>query len=68
MPKKSPYQVAFDTLQKNAKLLENNENMDIDKLSSLVEESINAYHICQERIVAVESALKQSFDGIKNNS
>lgn len=67
MPKKSPYQAAFDTLQKNAKLLQNSEDIDIDKLSYLVEESIDAYRLCQERIVAVENALKQSFDTINDD-
>lgn len=68
MPKKNTYQAAFKTLQKNATLLQDSKEIDIDKLSCLVEESIDAYHICQERILAVERALKQSFDSLNSDT
>lgn len=58
----SPYQSAYQTLKKNAELLEHSEQIDIDDLTNIVEESIAAYKVCQARILAVETALKQSFD------
>lgn len=58
------YQTAFHTLKTNAERLENSQNLDIDELTDLVEQSILAYKICQERINAVEQALKISFEKI----
>lgn len=62
MTQQSTYQTAYDTLKTNAQRLENSQNLDIDELTDLVEQSILAYKVCQERINAVEQALKASFE------
>lgn len=62
MPKKPTFKEAYHTLQKNAEQLEKTDDLDIDNLVSTVEESIKAYKICQERILAVEKALAKAFD------
>lgn len=53
---------AYQILKNNAELLENSQEIDIDNLMTVVETSIHAYKICQDRINAVEKALKDSFD------
>lgn len=59
------YQTAYHTLKTNAERLENSQNLDIDELTDLVEQSIVAYKVCQERIGAVEQALKLSFEKLE---
>lgn len=61
----STYQTAYQTLKTNAERLENSQNLDIDELTDLVEQSIVAYKVCQERIGAVERALKLSFEKLE---
>lgn len=60
------YQTAYHTLKTNAQRLENSQNLDIDELTDIVEQSISAYKVCQERINAVEQALRLSFEKIDN--
>lgn len=64
----TPYQTAYHTLKTNAEYLENSQNLDIDQLTDIVAQSISAYKICQERIMAVELALKQSFEKLHHES
>lgn len=58
----STFKEAYDILKQNADMLEQSETLDIDNLVSVVERSIGAYKVCQERISAVEMALKNAFD------
>lgn len=60
------YQTAYQLLKTNAERLEHSQNLDIDELTNIVEQSIAAYQLCQERINAVELALKQSFEKLDN--
>lgn len=53
---------AYDILKNNAQLLEHSDEPDIDNLVNIIEQSIDAYKVCQERIHAVENALKNAFD------
>lgn len=64
MPKrKNPtsFKDAYHILKTNADALEATDTLDIDNLVSVVEESIAAYKVCQERIAAVEQALQKVF-------
>lgn len=56
------YQDAYQTLKRNAEILQQGDPVDIDELMTLVEESISAYKVCQARIDAVEKALATAFD------
>lgn len=56
------FQAAYQILKQNAQQLENTEQIDIDNLVNLVEESLAAYRVCQTRIDAVERALKEAFE------
>ena len=53
---------AYQILQSNADKLEHYDNLDIDNLVTLVEESLVAYRVCQSRIEAVEQALQSAFE------
>lgn len=55
------FKEAYDILKRNAHALEHDDNIDIDNLVGVVEQSINAYKVCQERISAVETALQHAF-------
>lgn len=55
------YQQAYQTLKDNAERLESYQEVDIDTLVNLVNDSIHAYKICQNRINAVEAALQEAF-------
>lgn len=63
MTKTTPesFQDAFEVLKKNADYLEQSDHIDIDSLVAVVEESLVAYRVCQQRIEAVEAALKSAF-------
>lgn len=56
------FKTAYQILQNNVKLLEQSDEPNIDELMQIVEESINAYKVCQSRITAVEMALQQAFE------
>lgn len=58
------FKEAYEQLKANADQLENSDMLDIDNLVEIVGQSIASYKICQERITAVENALKQAFDDI----
>ncbi len=55
------FNAAFAVLQKNAKLLANAEDLDIDGLLPAVQESSAAAAICEARIKQVETALAEMF-------
>lgn len=56
------FKTAYNVLQKNAQTLQNSQEPNIDELMNIVEESINAYKVCQSRIDAVEASLNQAFE------
>ncbi|XID75782.1 exodeoxyribonuclease VII small subunit [Alkanindiges sp. WGS2144] len=57
------FKQAFDTLKQNAATLEEQQEPDIDQLMVLIEESMQAYKICKQRIEAVQQALNRTFEG-----
>ncbi|MGY5395231.1 exodeoxyribonuclease VII small subunit [Acinetobacter sp. NigerLNRRAM0016] len=59
--KELSFKEGFDILQKNAELLESQEQPDIDNLMKIVEESMNAYKACKSRVEAVQQALDETF-------
>ena len=59
--KELSFKEGFDILQKNAELLESQEQPDIDNLMKIVEESMNAYKACKSRVDSVQQALNETF-------
>lgn len=59
--KELSFKEGFDILQKNAELLESQEQPDIDNLMKIVEESMKAYKACKSRVDAVQQALNEAF-------
>ena len=59
--KELSFKEGFDILQKNAELLESQEQPDIDNLMKIVEESMSAYKACKSRVDAVQQALNETF-------
>lgn len=53
---------AYAILKANADHLEHSTELDIDNLVTIVDESIQAYKVCQERLTAIEQALEHAFD------
>lgn len=51
----------YELLNKNAALLESQEEPDIDNLMKIVEESMTAYKACKSRVDAVQQALNETF-------
>ena len=54
------FKAAYATLQRHAQSLRAQQEPDIDNLTTIVSESVEAYKICKQRIDAVEEALEQS--------
>ena len=52
------FNAAYKTLQTNAEKLRKQDDLDIDSLVPIVEQSAAAYRICKERIAAVRLALQ----------
>lgn len=52
---------AFGALQRNANTLRNQQEPNIDELLPLVQQSMDAYRVCKERIDAVDAAMKVEF-------
>lgn len=50
---------AYKTLQTNAEKLRKQEDLDIDGLVPILEESAAAYEVCKERIAAVRKAIEK---------
>jgi exodeoxyribonuclease VII small subunit len=59
--KELSFKEGFDILQKNAELLESQEQPDIDNLMKIVQESMSAYKACKSRVDAVQQALNETF-------
>ncbi|MDB5795044.1 MAG: hypothetical protein JWR25_1423 [Noviherbaspirillum sp.] len=53
------FNAAYKTLQANAEKLRKQEDLDIDSLVPIVEQSAAAYRICKDRIAAVRLALQE---------
>ncbi len=60
MSEEKTFREAYATLQKHAQTLRSQQEPDIDNLTTIVTESVNAYKICKQRIDAVEKALEQA--------
>lgn len=56
------FKQAYDTLQKHAATLRNQQEPNIDELLKLVSESVEAYNTCKQRLDAVEIALEQTLN------
>ncbi len=56
------FKQAFAILKQNAERLEEQQEPDIDQLMLIVEESMQAYKVCKQRIKVVQEALTQTFD------
>ncbi|SNT39497.1 exodeoxyribonuclease VII small subunit [Noviherbaspirillum humi] len=53
------FNAAYKILKDNAEKLRNQQELDIDSLVPIVQESAAAYAICKERIAAVRAALAE---------
>jgi exodeoxyribonuclease VII small subunit len=53
------FNTAYKTLQTNAEKLRRKDELDIDSLVPIVQESAAAYAVCKERIAAVRAALQE---------
>lgn len=60
MSEEKTFRAAYATLQKHAQTLRSQQEPDIDNLTTIVIESVDAYKICKQRIDAVEKALEQA--------
>ncbi|MRD49692.1 exodeoxyribonuclease VII [Caenimonas koreensis DSM 17982] len=52
------FKEAFEVLNRHAKALREQEEPNIDDLLRIVNESVAAYRVCEERIAAVDAALQ----------
>lgn len=59
--KKLSFKEGYELLKKNAVLLEDQDEPDIDNLMKIVEESMSAYKACKTRVDAVQQALNETF-------
>ena len=57
------FKTAYQTLQKHAETLRNQQEPNIDDLLKIVTESVDAYNVCKERIDAVEQAMQKALSG-----
>jgi exodeoxyribonuclease VII small subunit len=55
------FKEGYELLKKNAALLEDQDEPDIDNLMKIVEESMSAYKACKTRVDAVQQALNETF-------
>jgi len=60
MSEEKTFRDAYATLQKHAQTLRSQQEPDIDNLTTIVSESVEAYKVCKQRIDAVEKALEQA--------
>lgn len=59
--KELSFKEGYELLKKNAALLEDQDEPDIDNLMKIVEESMSAYKACRTRVDAVQEALRETF-------
>lgn len=57
---KQTFKEAFNVLNKHAETLRIQQEPNIDDLLNIVNESVQAFKVCQQRIDAVEQALAQA--------
>jgi exodeoxyribonuclease VII small subunit len=57
------FREAYDVLQRHAETLRNQDEPNIDDLLTIVNESVDAYNVCKQRIDAVEKALEEALVG-----
>ena len=57
------FKQAFEILKQHAAQLEQQQEPDIDQLMDIVNESMQAYNVCKQRIEAVQQALDATFEG-----
>lgn len=62
--KKKTFRDAYGVLQKHAETLRDQSEPNIDDLLSIVNESVEAYKVCKERIEAVEKALSAALTDV----
>jgi exodeoxyribonuclease VII small subunit len=62
------FKEAYGVLQEHAETLRNQTEPNIDDLLSIVEESVNAYKVCKERIDAVEKALQTALTDVATDA
>jgi exodeoxyribonuclease VII small subunit len=62
MSEDKTFREAYATLQKHAQTLRSQQEPDIDNLTTIVTESVEAYKVCKQRIDAVEKALEQALE------
>lgn len=62
MSQPQSFKEAYHILKSHADRLEHGEDIDIDNLIDIVDESIQAYKYCHARIDAVELALNQTLN------
>ncbi len=60
MSEMKTFKEAYAVLQKHAQTLRSQQEPDIDNLTTIVSESVDAYKVCKQRIDAVEKALEQA--------
>lgn len=60
--KELSFKEGYELLKKNATLLEDQDEPDIDNLMKIVEESMSAYKACKTRVDAVQQALNDTFN------
>lgn len=56
--KAKTFNEAYKTLQANADKLRSQDDLDIDSLVPIVQESAQAYETCKQRLAEVRAALK----------
>lgn len=56
------FRQAYATLQRHAETLRHQDEPNIDELLDIVNESVQAYKVCKQRIDAVEKALEKALD------
>ncbi|MFN9476755.1 exodeoxyribonuclease VII small subunit [Acidovorax sp.] len=62
------FKQSYSVLQRHAQTLRQQSEPNIDDLLSIVEESVAAYKVCQERIDAVEKALEKALGGAQQKA
>ena len=53
----------FEILERNAQKLSDADDVDIDQLVDIVEQSTTAYNACKNRLAAVKTALDKQLSG-----
>lgn len=62
------FKESYSVLQRHAETLRKQSEPNIDDLLRIVEDSVAAYKVCQERIDAVETALEKALGGAQQRT